>query len=144
MTEDEKLLLNVAKIEAALDKKLQRRPNSLVQIMNFVGGVSGLLALAALIAYGGEMHRQLTVDSRRIDVIEANGSPVSREQVKALLNESESRREADIVINNRITDLRLEYSQRIGNIVTLMEKETEQQTQLIALIKAQNQVTQKP
>ena len=143
MTEDEKVLLNVAKIEEALDKKLQRKPNTAVQIMNFIGGLSGLLALVALISYGGEMHRQILVDSRRIDVLEASGSPIVREQIKALLGEIDARREADNVINIRINDLRIDYSQRILNISSLLEKMTEQQTQLITLIKVQNQLMTK-
>jgi len=143
MTEDERILLNVAKIEEALDKKLQRKPNTAVQIMNFIGGLSGLLALVALISYGGEMHRQILVDSRRIDVLEASGSPIVREQIKALLGEIDARREADNVVNIRINDLRIDYSQRILNISSLLEKMTEQQTQLITLIKVQNQLMTK-
>jgi len=144
MTEDERVLINVAKIESILDKKLQKRPNIAVQTMNFVGGMSGLLALAALISYGGEMHRQIINDSRRIDVLEASGSPVAREQVKLLISESEARREADGVVNGRLNDLRLDYNQRISNISGLLEKMTEQQIQLISLIKVQNQIMLKP
>ena len=144
MTEDERVLINVAKIESILDKKLQKRPNIAVQTMNFVGGMSGLLALAALISYGGEMNRQIINDSRRIDVLEASGSPVAREQVKLLISESEARREADSVVNGRLNDLRLDYNQRISNISGLLEKMTEQQIQLISLIKVQNQIMLKP
>ena len=140
MSPNNQTVLDVAKLEEELDRRIAKRQHPVMQMLNFTGGVSGLLSLAALILLGGEMKRQQIVDSKRLDIIEANGSPTVMVNAKALSNEIEARRENDAAINSKINDLRLDFSQRIQNIMGLLEKQVEQQTSLIALIRAQQQI----
>ncbi len=143
MSNEENTLLSVAQLESAIEKQMQRRPSAFMQLLNFAGGVSGIMAVITIIAYGGQMYRQMQIDTRRIDSIEASGSPLVREQVKTLMNEADARRVADASLNDKVNDLKLDYGQRIAGIGRLLEKITEQQTQLVTLIKVQNQISNK-
>lgn len=110
-------------------------------LLNMVGGVSGLLSLLMVAIMGGKLMKQVEIDSKRIDNIEQGGSPTLKSTITALNLEIESRKESDILNNKRVDDLRTDFLARIGAITTLLERQIEQQTALIALIKAQQQTT---
>jgi hypothetical protein len=112
-------------------------------LFNMIGGVAGLLSILTVAVFGGELKRQVQVDTRRIDVLESQGSPSALVLAKSLQSEIEIRREGDIANNKRIEDARADLSQRIGNITVLLEKLVEQQTRLITLIQVQQQIQSK-
>ena len=109
-------------------------------LMNLVGGVSGLASLVTVATLWGRMSNQIEVNSRRLDNIEQNGSPTLQASLKAATAEIDARKNADDILSKRFDDMRLDYGQRIQNITGLLEKETEQQTALISLIRAQQQL----
>ena len=87
--------------------------------------------------------RQIVIgNSEDIHDIKITGSPALQALTKSLQAEIEARREADNVMSKRIEDSRSDFSQRCQNITGLLEKQVEQETALIALIRAQNQLKQ--
>lgn len=109
-------------------------------VFNMLGGVAGLLSLLTVAIIGGELKRQVTVNTKRLDVIEATGSPSVQAHIKALFAETEARREADGMTTRRLDDTRTDFNQRIQSVTSLIEKVVEQNSQLIGLIKVQNQM----
>lgn len=127
--------------EDVVEIKDGRPVTGLWALLNMVGGVSGLLSLLMVAIMGGKLMKQVEIDSRRIDNIEQGGSPTLKSTITALNLEIESRKENDIVNNKRIDDLRTDFFARTEAIAHLLERQIEQQTALIALIKAQQQTT---
>lgn len=124
-----------------INKKLgdgQRIPG-IWAVFNMVGGVSGLLALLTVAMLGGELKRQVMVNTKRLEVIEMTGSPSVQAHIKALFAEVDARRESDNLIAKRLDDTRADFNQRMNNITLLFEKVLEQSNQLITLIKVQQQ-----
>jgi len=109
-------------------------------IFQMLGNFAGLASLLAVALFGGEIKRQVEINTKRLDTIENSGSPTLRETVKALSLEVEFRKEADATTGKRVDDMRADFNQRIVNITSLLERLVDQQTQLLALIKAQQQI----
>ena len=113
-------------------------------MLSAIGGVSGMVSLLMVALLGGEIKRQVQVDSRRLDVIESQGSPSLQALTRSLAAEIEARREQDMATNKRVDDNRTEVDQRISHISGLLEKIIDQTTQLISLIKVQQQISRQP
>lgn len=78
------------------DTKQQR----IIAGLNFFGGISGILAIATLIFYGGAMVERLRAVEIRVNVIEAQGSPTCQQHI-ATDNErftSEERRMSEMEV----------------------------------------------
>ena len=86
------------------------------------------------------LKQQVVGNTDDIHDIKTTGSPALQALTKSLQAEIEARREADAVMSKRVEDSRADFSQRCMNITSLLEKLVEQQTALISLIKAQNQI----
>ena len=113
-------------------------------LLSAIGGVSGMVSLLMVALLGGEIKRQVQVDSHRLDVIESQGSPSLQALTRSLAAEIEARREQDMATNKRVDDNRTEVDQRISHISGLLEKIIDQTTQLISLIKVQQQISRQP
>lgn len=50
----------------------ERMPGKLVGVLNFLGGVSGLLSICAIAVWGGEIKNQVHVNTGRIGEIETS------------------------------------------------------------------------
>lgn len=108
-------------------------------ILNMIGGISGLISLLTVALFVGALKKQVEVDSHRLDVIEAGGSPTLQATVKMLNAEIEARKDNDASLQKRTDDIRSDFNNRMDHITSLLEKQIEQQTALIALIRAQQQ-----
>jgi hypothetical protein len=88
------------------------------------------------------MRQQLLSLSEEVRDIKLIGSPSLQAALKSLQAEVEARREADLALSKRVEESRVDFSQRCANITSLLERQVEQQTALISLIRAQNQMKQ--
>ena len=88
------------------------------------------------------MRQQILSLSEEVRDIKLIGSPSLQAALKSLQAEVEARREADLALSKRVEDSRADFSQRCANITSLLERQVEQQTALISLIRAQNQMKQ--
>ena len=109
-------------------------------VFQLLGNFAGLTALLTVAIFGGEIKRQVEVNTHRLDKMEVDGTPTMQTVAKALVLEVESRKDSDTIINRRVDDLRGDFSQRLQNITGLLEKLVDQQTQLLTLIKVQQQI----
>lgn len=109
-------------------------------LLNVVGGVSGLLSLLVIVLMGGQYIKQLEVNTRDIAEIRQSGSPAVKTLAASIEAEVSFRRASDEAFDRRIGDVRSDFGQRVQNITGLLEKLVEQQTQLITLIKVQQQM----
>lgn len=111
----------------------------LITISLSLGGWTG----RSLVVQGeamAAMKQQLFSLVEEVRDIKLIGSPSLQAALKSLQAEVEARREADTAMSKRVEDSRLDFSQRCINITALLERQVEQQTALISLIKAQNQI----
>ena len=109
-------------------------------LFNVVGGVSGLLSLLVIVLMGGQYIKQLEINTSDIAEIRQSGSPQVKTLIAAIESEVSFRRASDDAFDRRLGDVRVDFGQRIQNITGLLEKLVEQQTQLITLIKVQQQI----
>ena len=109
-------------------------------LFNMIGGVSGLLSLLVVAMTWGELRKQVEINTEDIKSLTTSGSPPFQKFITGLAAETEGRKDADSSINRRVDDMRLDYGQRIQNITMLLEKQVEQQTALMSLIRAQYQL----
>jgi hypothetical protein len=109
-------------------------------VLNMIGGISGLSALLLGFLVGGQYIEQLKSNTRDIAEIKAQGSPSLKVLERTIATEVDFRRVQDESINKRVEDVRADFSQRITNITGLLERLVEQQTRLISLIQAQQQI----
>lgn len=109
-------------------------------LFQMIGNIAGFAALITVAVFGGEMKRQVQINTQDIALLQHEGSPNLKSTIQALNLEVDNRKESDIIYNRRLDDVRADFSQRITNITGLLEKMVEQQTQLLALIKVQQQI----
>lgn len=111
-----------------IEKDLQvERRMTVASIFNAIGGVSGLIALFTIAVYGGEMKRQININTGAIRDLQTIGS---------------SSLQTHVAVDARETSITAE---RVSNISRLVEKLVEhntelvqQVTKLIDIIKFQN------
>jgi hypothetical protein len=109
-------------------------------VFNVIGGVSGMISLMLVALVGGQYMKQIDINTKDLAEIKMQGSPNLKSVEKSLLNEIDLRRANDEANSRRLDDLRVDFSQRIGNITGLLERLVEQQTKLISLIEVQQQI----
>lgn len=117
----------VHEVEEELEMQNKQRFTS---VFNAIGGVSGLLALMTIAVFGGEMKRQITINTAAIHDLQTMGSVNLQTHIAA---------------DNKETGI---TADRISNISRLVEKLVEQNTalvnqveKLIDMIKWQNNVS---
>lgn len=62
---------------------MSERKTTWLALLNFIGGLGGLVAVATVVFYGGSMVEKLNSLDARVKAIETGGSPSLREYVKA-------------------------------------------------------------
>jgi len=82
----------------------------------------------------------IVTNGRRLDSIEAGGSPTMQAALKTLLAEIEARKDSDGALSKRVDEVRMDFNQRVQNITELLKEQVKQQTELISLIRAQQQI----
>lgn len=120
----------VHEVEEELEMQNKQRFTS---VFNAIGGVSGLLALLTIAVFGGEMKRQITINTAAIHDLQTMGSVNLQTHIAA---------------DNKETGI---TADRISNISRLVEKLVEQNTalvnqveKLIDMIKWQNNISKDP
>ena len=100
-------------------------------LFNFIGGLSGLISLLTVALVVGEVRRQVSVNARRLDIIEAAGSPglKAHEAMDDIRNRDQDREISELkagvqelrdmrselrVINTKLDRLQLDFNSAKG------------------------------
>jgi hypothetical protein len=102
----------------------ERSVGKVTGILSFIGGVSGFIAIATLVFYGGAMAEQVRVLNARVTTLEAMGSPPLREHVKQDSAEYQSLSERVTRLENIMITIPAELS-RISTKLDLVKEKVD-------------------